>query len=240
MHSLWIDLTNALPLIFHGNPQLYSVIWFTLQVAAVATGIACLIGIPVGTAIALGHFRGRGAVRLVANCSLALPPALVGAILFLLFSPRAPLGSLELVDTRRVVFIAQTILALPYTVAFTIAAIQALPNGLLDQARRLGAGRVALAKLAVREARVGILAAVIAALGSALSEVAAIVIVGGNIYGYNQTLASATLYEVNSANYADALAIGIVLMALVVVLLGGLSFFQQQSSAPLLRFRASA
>jgi tungstate transport system permease protein len=239
MHAIWLDLTNALPLIFDGNPQLYSVIWFTLQVAAVATAIACLIGIPIGTVIGLGRFRGRGVVRLLANCSLALPPALVGAVLFVLLSGRGPLASLELVYTKRVVFIAQTILALPYTVALTIAAIQALPNGLLDQARRLGAGRLALATLAVREARVGIFAAMIAALGSALSEVAAITIVGGNVYGYNQTLASATLYEVNGANYPDALAIGIVLMVLIILLLGGLSFFQQQASAPLLRFRAS-
>jgi tungstate transport system permease protein len=238
MHSLWIDLSNALPLIFHGNPQLYSVIWFTLQVAAVSTVIACVIGIPIGTVIGLGQFRGRGAMRLLANCSLALPPALVGAVLFLLLG-QGPLRSLDLVFTKRVVFIAQTILALPYTVALTIAAIQALPNGLLNQSRRLGAGRIALATLAVREARVGIFAAMIAALGSALSEIAAITIVGGNIYRYNQTLASATLYEVNGANYADALAIGIVLMVLIVVLLGSLSFFQQQTSAPLLRFRAT-
>jgi tungstate transport system permease protein len=238
MHSLWIDLTDALPLIFHGNPRLYSVIWFTLQVSAVATVVACVIGIPIGTLIAMGHFRGRGVVRLLANCSLALPPALVGAVLFVLLAGHGPLASLELVYTKRVVFIAQAILALPYTVALTVAAIQALPNSLLDQARRLHAGRIALATLALREARVGVFAAIIAALGSTLSEMAAVTIVGGNVYGYNQTLASATLYEVNQANYADALAIGIVLMVLIVVLLGGLSFLQQQTNGPLLRFKA--
>ena len=159
---------------------------------------------------------------MLANASLALPPVLVGAFLFLLFLPQAPLGSLQLIRTRRAVFIAQTILALPYVVALTAAAIQGLPPGLLAQARLLGAGRRQLWALALREARIGVMAAVIAALGTSLSEVAAIVIVGGNIYGYDQTLASATLYEVNGAFYADAVAIAIVLIALILILMCGL------------------
>ena len=134
---------------------------------------------------------------------MGLPPALVGTALFLLFAAQAPLGSLHLLSTRRVVFIAQTILALPYMVALTAAAIEGLPEGLLVQARTLGANRREVAILATREARVGMVAAVIAAMGTSLSEVAAIAILGGNIYGYNQTLASATLYEVNAADYPD-------------------------------------
>ena len=121
------------------------------------------------------------------------------------------LGSLHLIYTKRAVFIAQTILALPYTVALTAAAVQALGPGLIAQARLLGASRRQLWLLALREARIGVMAAVIAALGSALSEVAAIAIVGGNIYGYDQTLASATLYYVNGARYEQAVAIAIVL-----------------------------
>ena len=103
-------------------------------------------------------------------------------------------------------YVAQTILALPYIVALTPAAIQGLPPGLLAQARALGAGRVQLSVLALREAKIGVLAAVIAALGAALSEVGAVVIVGGNIQNYDQTLASAILAQVNDyANYPYAL-----------------------------------
>jgi tungstate transport system permease protein len=237
MGFLWSLFRQAVPLITHGDPYLLSIIGFTLQVAVIATGLATLIGVPIGLVIGLGRFRGRRTLQFFANACLALPPALVGAVLFLLFARQAPLGSLQLLLTRRVVFIAQTILALPYTVALTAAAVQGLRPGLLAQARLLGAGRLQMAALALREARIGVMAAVIAALGSALSEVAAIAIVGGNIYGYNQTLASATLYEVNGGRYAQAIAIAIVLIGLILVLMCGLGVLQQRGDGLRLRFR---
>ena len=237
MTFLWQLFRDAVPLITHGNPYLMSIIGFTLQVAAIATGLATLIGVPIGLTISLGRFRGRGAAQLAANMSLALPPALVGAVLYLVFAQGAPLGGLQLIYTRRVVFVAQTILALPYIVALTAAAVQGLPGGLLDQARAFGASRPQLAWLALREARIGVVAAIIAALGTSLSEVAAIAILGGNIYGYNQTLASATLYEVNGAHYAAAIAIAIVLIGLILVLVCGLGLLQHQSGGLRLRFR---
>jgi tungstate transport system permease protein len=239
MNLIWEELRHAVPLIFHGNPYLFNVIWFTIQVAVIATTVATVIGLPIALAIALGHFRGRRTLHILANASLGLPPVLVGLFLFLIMVPQGPLGSLQLLLTRRAVFLAQSILALPYIVALTIAAIQGLPAGLLTQARVLGAGRVQLSVLALREARIGVMAAVIAALGTSLAEVGAIVIVGGNVYGYNQTLASAVLYESNAAQYADALAIGIVLIVLILVLMGGVSLLQHQGRGIRLRFRAA-
>jgi len=237
---IWEELRAAVPMIFHGNPYLLSIIWFTVQVALVATAIATLIGVPIALTIGLGRFRGRNVLHAMANASVALPPVLVGVVLFLLSEPQAPLGSLHLIGTRRAVFIAQAILALPYVVAFTAAAVQGLPPGLLAQARSLGASRRQLGLLALREARIGVIAAVIAALGTALSEVAAIVIFGGNVYGYNQTLASATLYEVSGAHYADAVAISIVLIGMILVLVCGLGLLQHQSSGIRMRFRSAA
>ncbi|MGA2011302.1 MAG: ABC transporter permease [Solirubrobacteraceae bacterium] len=237
MRLFWEELRAAVPLIFHGDPQLMAIIWFTLQVAAVATAAATVIGVPIGVLLGLGRFRGRGALRLLANASLGVPPVLVGAFLFVLLAGHAPLASLELINTRRIVFIAQTILALPYTVALTAAAVQGLAPGLPAQARMLGASRLQLSLLAVREARIGVMAAVIAALGSSLSEVAAIAILGGNIYGYNQTLASATLFEVSGGHYADALAIAIVLIVLILILMCGLGILQQRGGGVRLRFR---
>jgi tungstate transport system permease protein len=152
---------------------------------------------------------------------------------------QAPLGPLHLIFTRRAVFIAQTILALPYVVALTAAAIEGLPEGLLLQARALGAGRRQIAVLALREARIGVMAAVIAALGTSLSEVAAIAIVGGNIYGYDQTLASATLYEVNTGDYPEALAIAIVLVVLIVIVMGIFGILQHRGDGLRLRFRSA-
>jgi tungstate transport system permease protein len=222
------EFRTAVPLIWHGNPYLLQIIGFTLQVAAIATSIAVVIGVPIGLVLGLGRFRGRGFLRGLANVSLGLPPALVGAVLFLLFAVQAPLGSLHLISTRRAVFIAQTILALPYTIALTAAAIEGLPGGLLVQARALGASRLEVALLALREARIGMVAAIIAALGASLSEVAAIAIVGGNIYGYDQTLASAALFDANASRYAEAIACGIVLLGLVLILLGGASVLQER------------
>jgi tungstate transport system permease protein len=240
MGLFWAELKKAVPMILHGNPTLFSVIGFTLQVALVATLLATIIGVPIGLAIGLARFRGRHLLRVLANASLALPPVLVGAFLFVLFLPQAPLGSLQLIWTKRVVYVAQTILALPFVVALTAAAVQGLAPGLLAQARLLGAGRRQLSTLALREARIGVMAGVIAALGTSLSEVAAVALLGGNIYGYNQTLASATLYEVNGAYYADALAIAIVLAVMILILMCGLGILQHQSSGIRLRFRSAA
>jgi tungstate transport system permease protein len=239
MQFLWDQFRAALPLIFHGDPTLLSTIWFTLQVALIATAVATLIGLPIGLVIGLGRFRGRGVLHALANASMALPPVLVGVILFELFANHAPLGGLHLIFTRRVVFVGQTILALPYIVGLTAAAFRGLPSGLTGQARLLGAGRVQLASLAVREARVGVLAAVIAAMGTALSEVAAVSILGGNIYGYNQTLASSTLFDVGGARYSEAIAASIVLFLLILLLIGGLSVLQTRGEGLRMRFRTA-
>ena len=240
MRLLWDELSRAVPMIVHGNPTLLSVIWFTIQVAVIATACAAVIGLPIALAIGLGRFRGRRALQILANASLGLPPVVAGFFLFLLFVPQGPLGGLHLNITRRGVFVAQTVLALPYVVALSAAAIQGLAPGLLGQARALGAGRRQLSQLALREARIGVMAAMIAALGTSLSEVGAIVIVGGNVYGYDQTLASATLYEANASQYADAVAIAIVLIGLILLLMCGLSVLQHQGDGIRWRFRSAA
>jgi tungstate transport system permease protein len=240
MRLLWDELRAAVPLIFHGDPTLLSTISFTVQVALVATAVATLIGLPIGLAIGLGRFRGRGVLHALANATMALPPVLVGVVLFELFANHAPLGGLHLIFTRRVIFVGQTILALPYIVALSAAAFQGLPDGLTGQARLLGAGRLQLGVLALREARIGVLAAVIAALGTALSEVAAVSILGGNIYGYNQTLASSTLFDVSGARYSEAIAAAIVLFVLILLLVGSLGLLQLRGEGLRMRFRTAS
>jgi tungstate transport system permease protein len=239
MAYLWEQLRAALPLIAHGNSYVIEVTLTTLRVALVSTTGALVIGLPIGLAIGLGRFRGRRALHVLANASLALPPVLVGIGVLLLLLPEGALGSLRIEFTIRAVYVAQTILALPYIVALIPAAVQGLPPGLLDQARALGAGPPQVAVLALREARIGVLAAVIAALGSTLSEVAAVIIVGGNIEHEDQTLASAIVAQVNDyANLPYALAIGIVLLALILVLIGLLTLLQQRAGGLRLRFRS--
>jgi tungstate transport system permease protein len=197
----------------------------------VSTGCAVVIGLPIGLALGLGRFRGRRVLQALANASLALPPVLVGVGILVLLVPNSLFGGLRIEFTLTGVYVAQTVLALPYIVALTPAAIRALPPGLLAQARALGAGRVQVATLALREARIGVMAAVIAALASALSEVAAVIIVGGNIENRDQTLGSAIVAQINDFdNIPNALALGLVLLVLIVVLMGALTVLQQRGS----------
>lgn len=238
MAYLWHELRAAVPLIASGNAYILAVTWVTIRVALVSTAVALAVGLPIGLTLGLGRFRGRRALHILANASLALPPVIVGVAVLLLLLPQGAFGSLRIEFTLRGVYVAQSILALPYIVALTPAAIQALPPGLFAQARLLGAGRRQLALLALREAKIGVLAAVIAAFGAALSEVGAVVIVGGNIANHDQTLASAVLSQIDDyANYPYAVAIGLVLLALILILIAVLTLIQQRTSGIQLRFR---
>jgi tungstate transport system permease protein len=238
MSFLWSELRHAIPLIFGNDNYIRTVAWVTIRVAVISTVIAMLIGLPIGLAIGIGRFRGRRFLHILANASLALPPVLAGLGVLLLLLPQGALGSLHIEFTLTAVYIAQTVLALPYIIALTAAAVQGLPPGLIAQARTLGAGRVQLGLLALREAKIGVIAGVIAALGSALAEVGAVVIVGGNIENSDQTLASAVLSQVNDyVNYPYAVALSIVLLALIFVLMALLTVLQQRTSGIRLSFR---
>lgn len=240
MHYLWEQMRGAIPLIAHGDPYIMGLLWVTIRVAIVSTAAALLIGLPIGLALGLGRFRGRRTLQILANASLALPSVVVGIAVLLLVLPRGALGSFQIEFSLTAVYIAQTILALPFIVALTPAAIQGLPPGLLAQARALGAGRAQLSGLALREARIGVIAAVIAALGATISEVGAVVIVGGNFQGHDETLASALLEQFNyTAHEPYATAIALVLLALILVLAGLLTVVQQRGDGIQWRFRAA-
>lgn len=240
MSYLWDQLRQAIPLIFSGDSYIRSLIGVTLRVAFASTAIALVIGLPIGLTIGLGRFRGRRALQVLANASLALPPVLAGLAVLLLVLPNGVFGGLHIAFTLQAVYVAQTVLALPYVVALTAAAVQGLEPGLLAQARMLGAGRWQMGLLALREARIGVFAAVIAALGAALSEVGAVVIVGGNIQNHDQTLASAVLQQVNDyVDYPYGLAIAIVLLVLILLLVGILTVLQQRGGGLRLRFRGA-
>ena len=240
MSYLWDQLRGSIPLIAHGDPYIMGLLWVTVRVAVVSTAAALVIGLPIGLALGLGRFRGRRALQILANASLALPPVVVGIGVLLFLLPRGAFGSLQIEFSLTAVYVAQTILALPYIVALTPAAIQGLPPGLLAQARALGAGRGQLSLLALREAKIGVLAAVIAAAAATISEVGAVIIVGGNFQGHDETLASALLEQFNyTAHEPYASAIALVLLALILVLVGALTAIQQRSSGIQLRFRTA-
>jgi tungstate transport system permease protein len=240
MGYLWDQFRHAIPLITKGDSQLWGLAWVTIKVAVISTACALVIGLPIGLTLGLGRFRGRRTLQILANATLAFPSVVVGVGVLLLVLPQGALGSMHIAFSLTAVYIAQTVIALPYVIALTPAAIQGLPPGLLDQARALGASRIQLSALALREARIGVIAAVIAAMGAAVSEVGAVVIVGGNTVGQDQTLGSALLAQVDYyGSYPQEIATGLVLLGLILALLGSLTFLQQSTGGFGFRFRAA-
>jgi tungstate transport system permease protein len=230
MDFIWNGIQQAFELIVHGDGETYGILGVTLHVAIVATAIALAIGVPIGLALGLGSFRGRSVAIGVANAGMGLPPVVVGLVLALLLFRGAPLGGLHWIYTLNGVILAQAVLALPIVIALTAAAVLGLPAGLLAQARAFGASRPQVALLALREARIGMLAATIAALGASLSEVGAVVLVGGNIHGETETLATGVLVSVSSGDYGSGIALGAILLGLIALLAAGLTVAQQRTA----------
>jgi tungstate transport system permease protein len=227
---LWQMLEQALTRIGDADATLLATTWRTLRLAFGATFVALLVGLPLGVAIAQARRpRWRRAGFVLANAGLGLPPVVLGVFLALVLLPGSPLGGLHLTNTLWGVFLAQVLLALPIVVALSAVAVAGLPAGLLDQARAFGAGPVARGALALREAWVGVLVAVIAALGSAVAEVGAVVIVGGNLQERTSTLASQVLLDLSAADPAGATADVLVLLAIVALLGVLLTLVQQRA-----------
>jgi tungstate transport system permease protein len=201
----------------------------TLRVGFESTAIAAVAGIPAGVALGLGRFRGRGAALATFNAGLRVPPVALGLLLWLFMWPSSqwgggPLGGLGWIYTLNAVILAQALLVLPVIVALTAAAVQGVPSGLLDQARAFGAGRTAVAGLALREARIGVLAALIAALGTAMAAVGAMLIVGSPT---DPTLpAAALLAWQDGSRTDDAVAYGTLMLGLFLVVASGLTALQ--------------
>jgi tungstate transport system permease protein len=230
MHFISQGIRDAFHLLTHGDHQVFSIMWLTLRIGVESTAIALALGLPLGLWLGLGRFRGRRLGLVLVNAGLGLPPVVVGLIVSLLLFRQAPLGGLHLIYTVNGVILAQALLALPVVAALSAAALHAVPLGLRDQARALGASRLRVAALALREARVGVLAATIAAMGSALSEVGAVVLVGGNIQGQTQTLASAVLVRVSAGDYGRGIALGVILLGLILVISAVLTLAQQREA----------
>jgi tungstate transport system permease protein len=223
-------LHQAIDRILYGEVDLWSTAWRTLRLALESTFLALSIGLPIGVWLGEAATRIRRLGVVVANAGLGLPPVVLGVFLALALYPRSPLGRFELMDTLNAAIIAQTLLALPIVVALTAAAVAGLPSGLLDQARAFGASGTRRRVLALREARVGVIAAVIGALLSALAEVGAVVIVGGNVRGQTNTLASTVLLDLSAGDPAAATANVLILLTLVLMVGGMLTIVQQRAA----------
>lgn len=186
----------------------------TVAVSGIATTLAVLVGVPLGYALARGRFRGRTFLLSLINTGMGMPPVVVGLVVWLLLVRSGPFGGLDLIYTRRALVLAQFLIATPIVVGFTAASFQALPPGLRDLLVLLGAGRARTMWVLASEARLGVLAAVMAAFGAIVSEVGASMIVGGNLARSTRVLTTAIVTETSRGEVERALALGLVLLAL--------------------------
>lgn len=186
----------------------------SLRVSGTATIIAVLLGIPLGTLIGLRRFRGRSLVVALVHTGFALPPVVIGLFVFMFFSRNGPAGNLDLLFTPAIMVIAQALLAVPYVTGIALAAVQAVPADVRLQARALGATPARAVLTHLREARLGMVAAVVAGFGAVISEVGAVMMVGGNIAGETRVMTTAIVLETRRGNFGTALTLGLVLLAI--------------------------
>jgi tungstate transport system permease protein len=203
----------------------------SLRVSVSASAIAMLLGVPAGTALALARFRGRRLIATFVNTGMAIPTVVIGLLVALVLWRSGPLGSLGLIYTLRGMVIAQVLIAAPLITGITMAAIQALPPELPEQLRALGASRRQLVVRLWLEARVLLLAAVMAGFGHAVSEVGAATIVGGNIHDQTRVLTTGIVEDVGKGDFGPALAYGAVLVGLAFLVNALLTSVQQRGAA---------
>ncbi len=219
---------EALRLLVTLDPEVVGITLRTIQVSGLATFVSVLLGIPLGTALALTRFFGRGFVVSLVNFGMGLPPVVVGLATWLCLTRYGPLGMLGILYTPSAMIVAQTIIATPIVAGFTLAAIQSVNPKLRLQILSLGATRLQYLLLLLWEARLGILAAVIAGFGGVISEVGASMMVGGNVRGYTRVLTTATVLEVSKGRFELATALSIILLLLTFCIVAGLSYLQQR------------
>lgn len=228
MDIYWIGLTEAARLLISGDRQVLEVILRTLHVSGTATLISVLIGLPMGTFLALASFPGRRFIISVVNFGMGLPPVVVGLVVWLALARYGPLGFMGLLYSPTAMITAQVVIASPIVIGFTVAAIQSLNPKIRLQILALGATRLQLLMLLLREARLGLLAAVIAGFGGAISEVGASMMVGGNLEGSTRVLTTAVVMEVGKGEWEIAAALSVILLLLAFGITAVLTSAQQR------------
>ena len=208
--------------------EIFQITSLSLQVSAIATLISLLIGLPFGTWLALGNFRGRSVILSIINTGMALPPVVVGLVVAMSLWRSGPLGELRLIYTPVAIIIAQTIIAAPVVTGLTAAALEALDPRLQQQLLGLGASHTQMVWYLWREARLPLLAALMAGFGSVISEVGASMMVGGNIRGQTRVLTTAIVLETSKGEFEKALALSSLLLILTYLINLALTWVQQK------------
>lgn len=228
MGLIFDGIKQAFRLMVSLDPEVWGITLLSLKVSGLATFISLFLGVSVGTAVALNQFPGRRFVVSVINTGMSLPPVVVGLFVTIMLWRNGPMGFLELLYTPTAMIVAQAIIAAPIITGITLAAMQQLPKGLRLQILSLGATRFQTFLWLVREARLPLLAAIMAGFGGVISEVGASIMVGGNIKGYSRVLTTATVMETGRGNFDVAIALSIILMLFAFFVNAVLTMIQQR------------
>jgi tungstate transport system permease protein len=228
MELIWDGLVRALGLMLSGDPEVLGITWLSLRLSATATLLSLVVGIPLGTALALVRFPGRRLAIALVNTGMGLPPVVVGLFISILLWRSGPLGFLELLYTPFAIVLAQFVIAAPLVIGLTLAAVQQIPERFRLQMLALGASRGQLLWVLVREARLPLLAALMAGFGAVISEVGASLMVGGNIRGQTRVLTTATVLETGKGNFDVAIALSVILLGLTFLVNWALTVLQQR------------
>jgi tungstate transport system permease protein len=221
-------IRQAATLLARADAEVLGVLWTSLQVSGTATLIALLAGIPAGVVLALTRFPARTLVVSAVNTGMGLPPVVVGLFVTILLWRSGPLGALEILYTPTAIVVAQAVIAAPIVTGITLAAVQNVPAKFRLQLVALGASRPQMVWVVLREARLPMLAAVMAGFGGVISEIGASMMVGGNIKGQTRTLTTAMVLETGKGNFDVAIALSILLLMLVFGINWALTAVQQR------------
>lgn len=212
------------------SSEIFQITILSLEVSAAATIVSLLLGLPLGTLLALGRFPGRSFLLSLANTGMGLPPVVVGLFVAMLLWRSGPLGDLRLIYTPQAIVIAQVVIALPVVSGLTAAALQALDPGLQLQLLGLGASRAQMIWMLWREARLPLLAGLMAGFGSVISEVGASMMVGGNIRYQTRVLTTAIVLETSKGEFNTAIGLAVLLLTITFLVNWGLTWIQQRGA----------
>ena len=228
MDVLVDGVRQAVALLARADAEVLGILLTSLEVSGSATLIALALGIPAGVVLALTRFRGRTLAVSAVNTGMGLPPVVVGLFVTILLWRSGPLGALEILYTPAAIIVAQAVIAAPIVTGITLAAVQNVPAKFRLQLVALGASRPQMVWVVLREARLPMLAAVMAGFGGVISEVGASMMVGGNIKGQTRTLTTAMVLETGKGNFDVAIALSILLLVLVFGINWALTAVQQR------------
>ncbi|MCY3879353.1 MAG: ABC transporter permease [Rhodobacteraceae bacterium] len=218
MSSLSEAFLTSVQLIISADPDLYEIIFLSMRITLSAVAIACLIGFPLGAALAVLRFPGRGTLIVLVNALMGLPPVVVGLTVYLLLSATGPFGPLRLLYTPAAMIAAQTILVTPIVVALTRQTIAELDREYDETLRAMHASRIDTIGTLLWDARFQLMTASLAGLGRALAEVGAVMIVGGNINHATRVMTTSIALETAKGELSMALALGIILVSLTIAI----------------------